>query len=40
VPEGAKTVTARFVLQKGRRFDFRVQPERVGTNGFQMTVDD
>lgn len=39
IPEGAKTLTARMVLQEGRRFDFRVQPEPVGTNGFRITME-
>ncbi|MCP5517685.1 MAG: hypothetical protein H7A45_10580 [Verrucomicrobiales bacterium] len=33
VPAGAKTVTARLVLQKGRRFDFRVRPEVLERQG-------
>lgn len=36
VPEGAKTLRARMVVHRGRRFDFRVQPEGGGTNGFRM----
>lgn len=38
VPEGATTLSVRIVVQQGRRFDFRVRPEVVGTNGFQMAL--
>ncbi|MCB1125295.1 MAG: hypothetical protein KDM81_02285 [Verrucomicrobiae bacterium] len=36
--EGAKTLTIRLALQKRQRFDFRVKPEGVGMNGFQLRV--
>ncbi|MCP5524047.1 MAG: hypothetical protein H7A46_21125 [Verrucomicrobiales bacterium] len=38
LPDGAKTLTLRLLLQVGRRFDFRVKPELVGTNGFWMEL--
>lgn len=39
VPKDARKLTARMVLQQGRRFEFRVQPEVVGSNGFQIAID-
>jgi len=37
--EGANTLTIRMALQKRQRFDFRVKPEVVGTNGFRSEAD-
>lgn len=39
VPEGAKTISAVLVLQRGRRFDFRVQPQTLaGTNDLRLEL--